>query len=55
MKTVAIFDLRTNDAWDVDFCLVEHSLVFSTELITYEDMERRELDELKEKVVRGRS
>ena len=27
--TVAIFDLRSNDAWDVDFCLVRHSLVTS--------------------------
>lgn len=32
MKKVAIFDLRTNDAWDVDFVLVEHSLVHSTNM-----------------------
>lgn len=32
MKKVAIFDLRTNDAWDADFVLVEHSLVRSTDM-----------------------
>ena len=26
---VAMFDLRMNDAWDEDFCLVRHSLVHS--------------------------
>lgn len=34
MKKVAMFDLRTNDAWDVDFVLVEHSLVHSTNMDT---------------------